>query len=53
MELDSKNFTEKIYIDTNILLYSAFNHPGLGESCKNFLAHNSNEEIRNKKHYNI
>lgn len=26
-----------MYIDTNVLLYSAFNHPNFGESCKNFL----------------
>jgi predicted nucleic acid-binding protein len=37
MELDLRDFTGKIYIDTNILLYSAFNHPNLGESCRNFL----------------
>jgi len=37
MELNLGNFTGKIYIDTNIFLYSAFNHPIFGDSCKNFL----------------
>ena len=37
MELDLRDFTGKVYIDTNILLYSAFNHPNFGESCRNFL----------------
>ena len=36
MELDSE-ISLGMYIDTNILLYSAFNHPDFGESCKNFL----------------
>jgi predicted nucleic acid-binding protein len=37
MELGIRNFTGKIYIDANILLYSAFNHPDFGEDFRNFL----------------
>lgn len=37
MELDLRDFNGRIYIDTNIFLYSAFNHPDFGESCKIFL----------------
>ena len=37
MELGIRNFTGKIYIDANIFLYPAFNHPDFGEGCRNFL----------------
>ena len=33
MELDLKDFTG-IYIDANILLYSAFNHPNFEKNAK-------------------
>lgn len=29
--------SERIFIDTNIFLYSAFEHPDFGDSCKEFL----------------
>lgn len=36
---------ERIFIDTNIFLYSAFGHPTLGNICKDFLKRTQRKEI--------
>ena len=45
MELGLRDFNMKIYIDANVFLYSAFNHPDFGESCKNLLERVDRGEI--------
>lgn len=37
LKLSDFSFKEKIYVDANIFLSSAFKHPKFGTACKDFL----------------
>ena len=45
LKLDALMPDEKVFIDANIFLYSAFKHPVLGNKCKDFLVRIEKGEI--------
>lgn len=46
MILSQVPLSERIFIDANIFLYSVFEHPAYGKSCRGFLKHVENDEIK-------
>ena len=36
---------ESVFLDANIFLYSAFDHPAFGEACRDFLVRVDREEV--------
>ena len=46
MILSQVPLSERIFIDANIFLYSVFEHPAYGRSCREFLKHVENDEIK-------
>ena len=45
MMLSEAPYGERIFIDTNIFLYSAFEHPAFGDICKDFFKRTQKKEI--------
>jgi len=46
LRLDTFPSGEKIFIDANVFLYSAFKHPLFGDNCRDFLIRVDNGEVK-------